>query len=208
MASKTDSKRYDGWLVQAYPEVHYTLRAVEGDAEAMAWLTANSRGLCLFARAHAGDRKAVQALQAGEVRELDDLFEVLDNDDLSHWLEERHPEFHELFQAVQGDAEALKRLKRKKAALGKLAQAMRQLHEKYLRRTREQRVQEDFDGGAAADMRCLVGEMHLNNGEYHKAIEAFTRALESNPTADVYEGRAQAYRALAEADERKARELR
>ena len=41
-----------------------------------------------------------------------------------------------------------------------------------------------------------------------KAIEAFTRALESNPTADVYEGRAQAYRALAEADERKARELR
>ena len=208
MASKTDSKRHDGWLAEAYPEVHYTLRAVEGDAEAMAWLEANSKGLCLFARAHAGDRKAVQALQAGEVRELDDLFEIIDNDDLSRWLEEQHPEFHELFRAAQGDEEALKRLKRKKAALGKLAQAVRQLHEKYLRRTREQRVQEDFAGGAAADMRCLVGEMHLGNGEYHKAIEAFTRALESNPTADVYEGRARAYRALADEDERKARGLR
>ncbi len=208
MASKTGNKRHDGWLAEAYPEVHYTLRAVEGDEEALAWLGANSKGLCLFARAHAGDRKAVQALQAGEVRELDDLFEIIDNDDLTRWLEAQHPEFHELFQAVQGDEAALKRLKRKKAALGKLAHAMRQLHEKYLHRTREERVQEDFDGGAAADMRCLVGEMHLSNGEYHKAIEAFTRALESNPTADVYEGRAQAYRALAEADERKARELR
>jgi tetratricopeptide (TPR) repeat protein len=208
MASKTASKRHDGWLAEAYPEVHYTLRAVEGDGEAAAWLEANSRGLGLFARAHAGDRKAVQALHDGEVRELDDLFEIIDNEDLTHWLEAQHPEFHELFQAVQGDEAALKRLKRKKAALGKLAQAMRQLHEKYLRRTREQRVQEDFDGGAAADMRCLVGEMHLNNGEYHKAIEAFTRALESNPTADVYEGRARAYRALADEDERKARGLR
>ena len=207
MASKTDSKRHDGWLGQAYPEVHYTLLAVEGDGEALAWLEANSKGLCLFARAHAGDRKAVQALEGGEARELDDLFEIIDNDDLTHWLEERHPEFHELFQAVQGDEEALKRLKRKKA-LGKLAQATRALHEKYLRRTREERVREDFDGGAAADMRCLVGEMHLSHGEYPKAIEAFTRALETNPTADVYEGRARAYRALAEEDERKARELR
>jgi tetratricopeptide (TPR) repeat protein len=207
MASKAQGKRHDGWLGEAYPEVHYTLLAVEADAAALAWLEANSKGLALFARAHAGDRKALQALQAGEVRELDDLFEIIDNEDLTRWLEQRHPEFHELFLAVQGE-DALKRLKRKKSGLGKLAQAMRQLHEKYLHRTREERVREDFDGGAAADMRCLVGEMHLNNGEYHKAIEAFTRALESNPTADVYEGRAQAYRALAEADERKARELR
>jgi tetratricopeptide (TPR) repeat protein len=208
MASKAANKRHDGWLGEAYPEVHYTLLAVEGDGEALAWLEANSKGLWLFARAHTGDRKALQSLQDGEVRELDDLFEIIDNDDLTRWLEERHPEFHELFQAVQGDEAALKRLKRKKAAPGKLGEAMRQLHEKYLHRSREERVREDFDGGAAADMRCLVGEMHLSNGEYHKAIEAFTRALESNPTADVYEGRAQAYRALAEADERKARELR
>jgi tetratricopeptide (TPR) repeat protein len=208
MASKTNNKRHDGWLAEAYPEVHHTLRAVEGDREAAAWLDANSRGLGLFARAHAGDRKSIQALQDGEVRELDDLFEIIDNDDLTRWLEEQHPEFHELFQAVKGDEAALKRLKRRKAALGRLAQAMRQLHEKYLHRTREERVREDFDGGAAADMRCLVGEMHLTNREFHKAIEAFTRALQSNPTADVYEGRARAYRALAEEDERKARGLR
>ena len=207
MASKAQGKRHDGWLGEAYPEVHYTLLAVEADAAALAWLEANSKGLALFARAHAGDRKALQALQAGEVRELDDLFEIIDNEDLTRWLEQRHPEFHELFLAVQGE-DALKRLKRKKSGLGKLAHAMRQLHEKYLHRTREERVREDFDGGAAADMRCLVGEMHLNNGEYHKAIEAFTRALQSNPTADVYEGRARAYRALADEDERKARGLR
>jgi hypothetical protein len=60
---------------------------------------------------------------------------------------------------------------------------------------------------AAADTACLVGELHLRQGEYEKAVQAFTQAIESNPTADVYEGRARAYQALADRDERKAREL-
>jgi uncharacterized protein HemY len=50
--------------------------------------------------------------------------------------------------------------------------------------------------------------MHLKQAEYEKAVEAFTRAIESNPTPDVYEGRAKAYRALAERDERQAQDLR
>jgi hypothetical protein len=66
----------------------------------------------------------------------------------------------------------------------------------------------DLRGTAAADAACLVGEMHLANGEYEKAIQAFTQALAGNPTADAYEGRAKAYRALAERDERKALEQR
>src|SRR5262249_5994616 len=67
---------------------------------------------------------------------------------------------------------------------------------------------EDFRGTAAADAACLVGEMHLANGEYEKAIQAFTQALAGNPTADAYEGRAKAYRALAERDERNALQQR
>ncbi len=63
--------------------------------------------------------------------------------------------------------------------------------------------------GAAADVSLLIGEMHLKNCEYGRAVEAFTRAIEANPRAsDEYEGRARAYRALAAEDERRARELR
>jgi tetratricopeptide (TPR) repeat protein len=63
--------------------------------------------------------------------------------------------------------------------------------------------------GAAADVSLLIGEMHLKQGEYTKAIEAFTRSIEADPrAADEYEGRARAYRALAAQDERRARDLR
>jgi tetratricopeptide (TPR) repeat protein len=62
---------------------------------------------------------------------------------------------------------------------------------------------------AAADVSLLIGEMHLKEGEYARAIEAFTRSIEADPkAADEYEGRARAYRALAARDERQARELR
>ena len=67
---------------------------------------------------------------------------------------------------------------------------------------------EPLQGAAAADAACLVGEMHLNKGDHERAVEAFTRAIENNPTADAYQGRAQAYRALALQDERRAEELR
>jgi tetratricopeptide (TPR) repeat protein len=67
---------------------------------------------------------------------------------------------------------------------------------------------EDLSGTAAADAACLVGEMHLAKGEYEKAIQAFTQAITGNPTADAYEGRANAYRALGERDQRQALEHR
>jgi hypothetical protein len=77
------------------------------------------------------------------------------------------------------------------------------------------RVGDPGDGGPrtigreeGADTACLVAEMHLSKGEYRKAIEAFSRALAVQPTVDAYQGRARAYRALAEADERAARRLR
>jgi hypothetical protein len=57
-------------------------------------------------------------------------------------------------------------------------------------------------------MGCLVGEMHLSKGDYHKAVEAFTRAIESQPASDLYEGRARAYRGLALEDEKRAEALR
>ena len=67
---------------------------------------------------------------------------------------------------------------------------------------------EVIGGGTVADMGCLIGEMHLRQGEYEKAVEAFTRALETQPAADLYEGRARAYRGIAEQDERDARKMR
>jgi tetratricopeptide (TPR) repeat protein len=68
---------------------------------------------------------------------------------------------------------------------------------------------EDMPEAAAADVSLLIGEMHLKAGEYAKAVEAFTRSIEANPAAaDEYEGRSRAYRALADEDERKAKELR
>jgi len=60
----------------------------------------------------------------------------------------------------------------------------------------------------AADAACLVGELHLSRCAFAKAVEAFTRALETHPTVDAYEGRARAYRGLAAEDERRAAELR
>lgn len=56
----------------------------------------------------------------------------------------------------------------------------------------------------AADAACLVGELHLSRSEYEKAVEAFTRAIDNHPSADAYQGRAKAFRALAASDERRA----
>lgn len=59
-----------------------------------------------------------------------------------------------------------------------------------------------------AETACLVGEVHLDRREYHKAVEAFSRAIETEATVDAFEGRARAYRALADEDERSAQRLR
>jgi hypothetical protein len=70
--------------------------------------------------------------------------------------------------------------------------------------------QEEAPGGitrsAAADVACLVGDLHLRKGEYKKAVQAFSRAIEHSPTVEAYEGRARGYRALAAKDEQQARE--
>jgi hypothetical protein len=65
----------------------------------------------------------------------------------------------------------------------------------------------NISGDSAADMSCLIGEMHLSKRAYEKAIEAFGRAIAVRPTADAYLGRARAYRGLADRDEQQAREL-
>jgi hypothetical protein len=59
-----------------------------------------------------------------------------------------------------------------------------------------------------ADTACLVGELHLSKGEYHKAIAAFSRAIDVRPTIDAFQGRAKAYQALAAIDEQAAQQLR
>lgn len=67
---------------------------------------------------------------------------------------------------------------------------------------------QELGGAEAADTACLVGELHLSRGDCGKAIEAFSRAIGLHPTADAYQGRARAYRVLAEQDDERARGLR
>jgi tetratricopeptide (TPR) repeat protein len=191
------------WLEQAYPQMHFLMLALDGDARALEWLEENSRGTSLFHRALAGEKSALASLQNGASSELDDLFEVIDNEDLSAWMAERRPELHLLFEAIKGSDEAAGQLRRHKAAYARLVPTFREVHERFLKKGGGA-----IEDGEAADMGCLIGEMHLRQGEFDKAIEAFTRAIDTRPAADLYEGRARAYRALAERDEGAATLLR
>jgi tetratricopeptide (TPR) repeat protein len=194
------------WLEQAYPQMHYLLLALDGDDLASRWLNKNSPGVALFARALAGDHQALARLENGNSGDLDDLFELIDNEDLVDWLEQRQPNLHLLFEAIQGNDDAVHLIKRRKASHARLIEPFRRIHEAYEDRTRNGKG--EIEGGAAADMGCLIGEMHLRQGEYEKAIEAFTRAIDTQPAADVYEGRARAYRGLAARDEANAKTIR
>jgi tetratricopeptide (TPR) repeat protein len=217
MKHETDNQvpvRDDRWLRREVPEAYYMLRAVEGDVGAFDWLREKSRALLLFTQAVAGDREAA-AFGPGHDLDLDDLFGMICHLDLGHYLGENHPELHLLFEAIKGDEGALRRLKRKKACLGRLAEAVQPLYRGY--QCAEQDDPPDPEPNAAtpeipeeaaADVGCLIGELHLSKGDYEKAVEAFTRSLEGEPTADAYAGRARAYRGLAERDERRAQELR
>jgi tetratricopeptide (TPR) repeat protein len=207
--------RDDGWLQRECPEAWHMLRAVEGDDAAFDWLKEKGAALYLFTKAVAGDRRAAAALVPGHGLHLDDLFGMIWHYDLAHWLGERHPELYLLFEAIKGDDAVRRRLKRRKAHLARLAEAVAGLYHHY----QQEGPPEDPDppsadgaqglaGPAAADVGCLIGELHLSKGDYERAVEAFSRALESEPTADAHEGRAQAYRALAERDEVRARALR
>jgi hypothetical protein len=201
--------RDDGWLQRECPEAWHMLRAVEGDDTAFAWLREKGAALYLFTRAVAGDRRAAAALVPGHGLDLDDLFGMIWHYDLGHWLGERHPELSILFEAVKGDDGALRRLKRRKAHLARLAEAVAGLYLHYQQEGPPEEpepppVDGHIPGPAAADVGCLIGELHLSKGDFERAVEAFTRSLESEPTADAFEGRARAYRGLAERDERRA----
>jgi tetratricopeptide (TPR) repeat protein len=198
------------WQDEESSDLAALVRGLEGDEDAFRRLEGKSEALALFARAAAGSRKAFAALQAkaGDPLELDYLVATVVNADLNG-LADRHPELPLLFGGIKGDADALRRLERKRPGLGKLARFVRDAYA----REEEQAAAggaapEHLADGAAADVGCLVGEHHLARGDYAKAVEAFTRAIETNPSADEYEGRARAYRALAEADERAAQALR
>src|SRR5436309_23984 len=183
------------------------LEALDGSKEALAWLEAHRHGLAVFARALHNGRKALDNLRAMPPAEWDQLFELVCNDGLARALEEKHADVHQLFEAVKGDDDALAHLQRKRPSYGKLAATVREFHETYLLAGAEEAAGDCIPSSAAADVGCLIGEMHLRKGDYHKAIEAFTRAIENQPTADAYEGRARAYQALAAVDEQKALEL-
>jgi len=193
------------WLEEAYPQMYYLLLALDGNESASRWLADNSRSVALLTRALVGEQQALARLEAGQC-DLDDLFELIDNEDLVDWLAERRPELHLLFEAIQGNDEAAARLKRKKPAFAQLIGPFRKVHEAFLHKTHNGNGV--IEGDAVSDMGCLIGEMHLRQGEYEKAALAFSRAIESQPAPDLYEGRARAYRALAESDETRARELR
>lgn len=193
------------WLKKDDPEIYHLLRALDGDLDALRWLKHRGEGLFLFVEALTGAKEAVETLQAYSPKKLVDLFDTISHCDVDDWLRENHAEMHGLFAFVRGDEGAFKGIKHNRATLRRVAEIVREKYRNYR--------EEDIDGasstnGAAADVGCLIGEMHLNNRDYHKAIEAFSRALANDPTADAHAGRARAYRALAELDDRAATQLR
>jgi tetratricopeptide (TPR) repeat protein len=202
MAARTRAPQ-DQWLEENHPGLLYTLRALDGDRPALRWLRVNAPGLYHLCRALQGREGAGDALRGADPAERAVLVEIMDNADLLKRIRGRHPELYELLRAGRGDAAALRRLRRRRAALATAAAALREAY-----RAGGSDGPQELTGGAAADVGLLVGEMHLQRGEYVKAVEAFTRALEREPTADAYEGRARAYLGLAREDERRAATLR
>jgi tetratricopeptide (TPR) repeat protein len=200
-----------GWLKNDEPEIYHLLLALDGDLDALRWLKLHGDGLFLFVEALTGAKEAVDTLQARPSAKLVDLFDTISHCEVEEWLSEEHPELQALFAYVRGDEDALKGAKNKKGAYKRVAEIVREKYRNY--------HDEDADGlasaeketlaeGAAADVGCLIGEMHLHNHEYPKAVEAFSRAIAIDPTADAYAGRARAYRALAALDDHAAAQLR
>jgi hypothetical protein len=198
----TDANHDDRWLKEENPDLFLILHALAGEAECLERLEREGRGLALFTLALAGNKKALAALEKGGDLELDYVYGLAVNCQQGGWLAERHPDVYAVFEAVRGDGGPLRRLKGKKPGLTKLARLVRAA-------ARTDDVERALrDGGGAADIGCLVGEMHLDRGEFARAVEAFTRALAVAPTPDALEGRSRAYRGLAALDERRAREMK
>jgi tetratricopeptide (TPR) repeat protein len=182
------------------------VRAADGDAEALHRLEKRGEALRLLPRAVRGDRHAFAALRAADPLELDALCATLLTAEPPDGLAARHPELQLLLEAVRGNDVALHRLERKRAGLGRLTRFLRDVCVN---------AEEPADGGdgsitgdAAADVGLLVGEQHLREGNFARALAAFNRAIEVEPTSDAYEGRARAYRGLADLDDREAGKIR
>lgn len=199
--------RADGQLEENHPGLFYTLHALDGDRKALRWLETSAPGLYHLCRAVAGREEAETALRSADAVDQGVLAEIMENPDLLKQVRARHPGVYELLRAGRGDAAALRRLRRDRPELARVASTLRHLYRNAETNGEHGRSQE-LTGDAAADVGQLVGELHLDRGEYARAIEAFTRALEAEPTADAYEGRARAYRALARRDEQQAARLR
>jgi hypothetical protein len=182
------------------------VQAADGDAAALRRLECRGEALRLLPRAIRGERHAFAALRAADALELDALSATLLTTEPPDGLADRHPELQLLLEAVRGGDIALQRLKRKKAGLWRLARFLRDVcgGAESLTDAGDGTITDD----AAADVGLLVGEQHLRDGNFALALAAFTRAIEVEPTPDSYEGRASAYRGLADADERKAQALR
>jgi tetratricopeptide (TPR) repeat protein len=201
----------DSWLKEENPDLYSMLQALEGSREAQAWLVNKSPGLSVFTRAIGGDRHAEDELEKLDPQELDYIHGTILNCEQTQWLAERSPELGLLFLALKGDEEALKHLKHRKRAWGRLAERMLQLFARTdaapppIIPSELARLSEE---GVQADVGLLVGEYHLQRKEYVEAVEAFNRAIATSPTPDAYDGRARAYLAMAQDDERRALQLR
>jgi tetratricopeptide (TPR) repeat protein len=187
------------WLEQAFPQLHWLLAALKNEERALPWLEANSHGVAVLTRALLGDKQARVALEREPTDDLGDLFELIDNEDLLRWLETREPDVWLLLLAVNRDEEAATLLKSRRPSYAQLVPILHRSHERLL--ACPIHGEDPLQTSALADMGCLVGEMHLRQGEYEKAIEAFTRAIETRPAADLFEARARAYQAMAEQDQ-------
>ena len=208
----------DLWLKEENPDLYSMLQALGGSLEAQAWLVNKSPGLSVFTRAIGGDKHAVAELDRLDHQELDYVHGTIVNCEQTQWLAERSPELGLLFEALRGNTSALKQLKQKRKAWGKLAEQVSRLFE----RTDKESLLDESEGepalppgpiplteeGVRADVGLLVGEYHLQRKEYTQAVDAFSRAIATSPTPDAYDGRARAYLALAQEDERRALQLR
>lgn len=200
---KTRTPR-DQWLEENHPALYYTILGFDGDGKALRWLKNNTTTLYQLCRAVTGGTATEAAVRDCDPVERDLLLEAMDREELLERLRKHHPEVHMLFEAGKGNAAARRRLSRQKPGLTQFADLLKQWRQAKTTDVKE----ETFREGTAADVGQLVGEMHLSKKEYEKAAQAFTRALENQPTADAYEGRAKAYRGLADEDDRQAEIMR
>ncbi len=190
------------------PVMQHLLKFLDGQHEELDWLGRTRPGLSCLLRALGGGPRAREKLQELAPGHWDEIFEAIASDELEPHLQQHHRDEHSLFAAVLGDEEATKQLRRHKPSYLLLADIIREAHERSLSLTNAVESNGRVAGSEAADVGCLIGEMHLDKGEFHKAVEAFGRAIENQPSPDAFEGRARAYRALALLDENQARKLR